>query len=185
MERLLDASNATAYLFGHSHVHGNYWWGDKLMSMAATSGNPGGGQLAGVTAAFSVFALDDGPSEISVDILGEPPEVLTVPWPAVMITRPADRGFGALPLTSEENPHAVPLPRASSGNILHAGAFSPAVIDAVYFRVDNGVEALMDVQDGYYRALFDTPDADECQITVRAESAGQSNSQTVTVSLRN
>lgn len=184
MERLLDASKATAYLFGHTHVHANYWDGMVLQTMAATSGNPGDGRFTSwVDPAFSVFAVDDGPTEISVPILGEPPQPLSSPWPAVLITRPADRGFGALPFSSAGNPWSHPLPRGTSGNVLHAGAFAPAGVDAVFYKIDSGPEIPMVHVADYYRALFSTPNAGSCAITVRAVSGALSSSQTITVEL--
>lgn len=184
MERLLDEADATAYLFGHSHVHFNYWDGMVLHTSAATSGNPGDGVYTDwVDPEFSLFAIDAGPSEISMPILGVPPEALHSPWPAVMITRPADRGFAAGLGSGDVNPWAVPLPRNTADNLLHAGAFAPGGVQAVYFAVDGGAEQPMEVVDGYYRARFTTPDADACEITVRAVAGGESSSQTVTVDL--
>jgi hypothetical protein len=184
MERLLDAAHATAYVFGHSHVHLNYWDGTILQTMAATSGNPGDGTFTDwVDPGFSLIAIDDGPSEISIPILGLPPEPLSSPWPAVMITRPANRDFGAVPGLSAGNPLARPLPRARSANLLQAGAFAPGGVDAVTYQVDDGPELPMEAVDGYYRAWFATPDADECTITVRAVAGATSSTQSVTVSL--
>jgi len=175
LERLIAETGAITYLYGHVHMALDYWYEQTLISQASTLGNPSSGTLT-THAAFSLFALDDGPVTKNVPLLGEPAS-LSIDWPVVMITRPANPAVGI------ENPLATPLPRASSNQILRAGVFAPTEPEDVLFSIDQGPFQPMTRVANYYEASFTTPDAASCTIEVKASAGGNTASDSVDIEL--
>ena len=173
--RLLNHTQALAYLCGHVHVPFARWEQRALMSQADTLGNPA---LSSNGAGFSVFAIDDGPSAVNVPLRGDASNV-HVEWPVVMITRPAKIDL------ANNNPWAQRLPRASSGHLLRAGVFAPAAPDRVQYRVDGQAWAPMTNAggSGCYEARFDTPDASTCEVEVEVMAVGHTSSDSVRIDL--
>ncbi|MFH1808066.1 MAG: metallophosphoesterase [Pseudomonadota bacterium] len=161
--RVLDAAGADAYLFGHRHIHMLSWRGSCLFSMARTLGNPGDANAAS-RAGFNILVYDDGLTARGVPL---DEANMAVPWPVVMITRPANPALGS------GNPWAQPLPRASGEQLLRAMVFAPGVTpEPLRYRVDDGAWQTMRRVDRHYEARFETPDAAQCQLEVEAATAG-------------
>ncbi len=175
LERLISDTGAVTYLYGHVHIALDYWFNNTLMSQASTLGNPSTGTLT-THAAFSVLALDDGPVTKNVPLIGDSSS-LSIAWPVVMITRPANPGFGF------GNPLATNLPRATPGQILRAGVFSPTAPSQVTFSLDQGPAQPMTSTGNYYEASFMTPDASTCEIQVVAVSSEGTAADTITIDL--
>ena len=175
LERLIAETGAITYLYGHVHIALDYWYEQTLISQASTLGNPSSGTI-NTHAAFSLLALDDGIVTKNVPLLGEP-ESLSIDWPVVMITRPANPAVGI------ENPLATPLPRASSNQILRAGVFAPTAPEDVLFSIDQGPFLPMTRVDNYYEASFTTPDAPSCTIEVKASAGGNTASDSIDIEL--
>jgi hypothetical protein len=182
LRRVLDATQAVAYLFGHIHVYLPSWAGRVLMTQATTEGNPGANMLTDKPG-FTLFALDDGPVVKNVPYLPTATGV-RVEFPVVMITRPANRFLGINAAIGDQNPWATPRPRASSGQVLRAGAFAPGGVESVEFSVDGAVFQPMVRVDGFFEALFSTPDADSCTVEVRATSGGVTTTDSITLALQ-
>ncbi len=175
LERLIADTGAVTYLYGHVHIALDYWFNNTLMSQASTLGNPSSGTLT-THAAFSVLALDDGPVTKNVPLLGDSSS-LSIAWPVVMITRPANPTLGL------NNPLVTNLPRATPGQILRAGVFSPSAPSQVTFSLDQGTPQPMTLVGNYYEAEFTTPDAGTCEIEVYAATSDGTASDTITINL--
>jgi len=174
LTRVLEASSALAYLYGHRHYHYLSWQGEVLFAMARTLGNPG--EEASNRAGFNVLVIDDGPA-----IRGVPIDEAdhTVDWPVVMITRPADAAIGG------GNPLAEALERASADHLLRAVVFSPEQLPATArYRVDQDPWQPMVLVGSHFEAWFDTPDAAGCVLEVEASDTAGVASDTVEVELR-
>jgi hypothetical protein len=164
-------------------MHYANWEGKTLMAQAPSLGNPSEGVPGATVPGFNVFALDDGPVAKGIFISGDQTG-LSVEWPVVVITRPADLDLGKKITGGGTNPWAVPLPRSTTGHVLHAGVFAPDPIIAVRFRVENQPWQTMTKVADYYRAEFDTPDQESCTIEVQGQtSKGAVASDTVKVGL--
>lgn len=168
LRTLLAHTSAVAYLHGHVHMHYVNWEGTTLMAQAPSLGNPSEGIPGAEIPGFNVFALDEGPVAKAVFFASDAPS-LAEGWPLVMITKPANVHFGKTLTSDDPNPWATSLPRASHGNVLHAGVFAPTVPAAVRYRVDGGAWQPMAAVANYYRAEFDTPAAGSCVIEVEGE----------------
>ncbi len=168
LRTLLDHTAAAAYLHGHLHMHYTNWEGKTLMAQAPSLGNPSESMPGADIPGFNIFAIDDGPVAKAVFHSGDA-QSLTVDWPLVMITKPANLNLGKSLTSDDPNPWAQPLPRNSSGNVLHAGVFAPSSTIDVRYRIDGQAWQPMTKVTDYFMAEFDSPDQDSCVITVEAE----------------
>ncbi|MBW2525523.1 MAG: metallophosphoesterase [Deltaproteobacteria bacterium] len=168
LRTLLTHTSAAAYLHGHVHMHYVNWEGTTVMAQAPSLGNPSEGVPGAEVPGFNVFALDDGPVAKPVFFTSDA-QGLAAGWPVVLITKPADVNFGKTLTSTDPNPWATPLPRAATGNVLHAGVFAPTAPVAVRYRVSGGPWQPMTAVSDYYRAEFDTPDESSCVIEVEGE----------------
>lgn len=176
LDRLLDASNALAYLHGHRHMTVINWEDDVLFSMATTLGNPGDENSLG-RAGFNIMTIDDGPAVKGVPL---DEDRMAVDWPVVMITRPANAALGF------DNPRATPLPRSANDQLLRAVVFSPLTAGPaqVRFRVTGGDWQPMSPHGRHYEAWFGTPNGDSCEIEVEALVGADVGRDTIEVNLR-
>lgn len=173
LERLISASGAWCYLFGHVHLAAMGWYEDTLMVQGPTLGNPSFIARAG----YTLVALDDeGPVARSVDLEVDGASV-AAPWPQVLITIPAD------PELAGDNPHAAPRPRGATGQLLRAAAFSPTPPEAVSFRVDRGPWQPMTAVDRWWEATYDTTMGGNMRLEVQAVSAEGAATAEVTIAL--
>lgn len=183
LERLLAHTSAAAYLHGHVHMHLKNWEGKTLMAQAPSLGNPSDSIPGAGVPGFNIFALDDGPVAKPLYHNGDPQDIVAE-WPLVMITRPANVELGKEALSSATNPWAVPLPRTSSGNLLHAGVFAPDPNLGARFRIDAQPWQEMTRVRDHFAAEFDTPDKDSCVIEVQGQTSGGAvGSDSITIRL--
>ncbi|MBW2457025.1 MAG: metallophosphoesterase [Deltaproteobacteria bacterium] len=171
LRTMLDHTAAAAYLHGHLHMHYTNWEGKTLMAQAPSLGNPSENMPGAEIPGFNIFAIDDGPVAKPVFLSGDS-QSLTVDWPLVMITKPANLNLGKSLTSNTPNPWAQPLPRNSTGNVLHAGVFAPSQTIDVRYQVDGQAWHPMTQVTDYFMAEFDSPDKDSCVITVEAEVLG-------------
>ncbi len=172
--RVLGAAEADTYMFGHRHMHMLSWRGDCLFSMARTLGNPGDEGSVN-RAGFNILVYDDGLAAKGVPL---DEANMAVPWPVVMITRPANPALGS------GNPHTSPQPRATADQLLRAMVFSAQAPASVRFRVDDGAWQPLQPVGRHYQARFATPDADSCQLEVEASASGSTARDIIEIDLQ-
>lgn len=173
LRRLIEATGASAYLFGHVHMFDTSWNDGVLHIQNATLGNPSFLTEAG----FEVLAVDDfGPTVRQID-MDHSGSVVSVAWPKVLITTPVDQGLGG------GHPNDVSLPRAIGGQRLRAAVFCPGVPDDVAFRIEGGEWQTMVSVEHWYEAEFETGTGSSMSIEVRALFDGGTDTHRITVPL--
>jgi hypothetical protein len=136
MRQILDHFSADLYLCGHAHLAQLSWEKSTLVVQAPTLGKP---EIVTPNAGLAIVSLDvTGPSARVFNLSKSSP--VTVSWPLVLITTPADVDLGG------NNPHAKPmLPGATlSVRVL---AFSVTGIQSTEARVGGGSWAAMIAMD--------------------------------------
>ncbi|MFH1808030.1 MAG: metallophosphoesterase [Pseudomonadota bacterium] len=173
LRRLIAATDAEAYLFGHTHQPRMSWDGRCLAGQASTLGNP---TLINNAPGFGLLSLDDGVNLRHVPLLKNG-DVAEADWPLVLITRPAHAELGGF------NPRARTLPRGASQQLLRALVVSPQVPDEVSWQIDGGSWSAMARLGDHYQARFDCPDAAGCTVTVRVRAVGHTRQDSVRIRL--
>lgn len=171
LRRLIEATDAWAYLFGHVHLYNKSWHQEVMHLQAPTLGKPNFLGPAG----FCLLGLDDEGPVAQVVNIEEDGTTISASWPQVLITRPVAPQDG--------NPHAYPLPRNTPGQLLRAGVFNPTAIDNVSFRIDGGDWQTMLAVGNWYEAEFTTTDSDSMTLEVQAVSSEGLQTREVTVPL--
>jgi predicted phosphodiesterase len=173
LRRLIDHTEAAAYLFGHIHLSAISWVDEVLHLQGPTLGKPSMISEAG----YFIVGYDElglSAREVRLEVSGE---TVSTPWPVVLITLPVDSSLG------RSNPHSGHLPRSSSGNLLRACVFCPDEPDDVSFRVNGSPWMGMDRVSSWYQAEFDTDAGASVTIEVRALAEGRIDSQRIQVPL--
>ena len=132
MKDLFKKVNAEVYFCGHMHTKWTSWVKNTLVVMTPTLGKP---ETVTPTPTYALVGLDTtGPSlrTVGMGSLG----LITVPWPVVLITTPAqiDLGF--------KNPLAKPSYPGKSLTV-RALAFSPKGVTKVEVKLEGGSWAPM------------------------------------------
>jgi hypothetical protein len=173
LRRLIAATDAAAYVFGHTHQPRLSWDGRCLAGQASTLGNP---TLVNNDPGFALLSVDDGVRLRHLPVLRDG-DVATAVWPLVLITRPADAELGGY------NPRALALPRGATAQRARALVLCPQTPDEVSLFVDGGAAIPMSRGDRCYQARFDCPDAASCTLTVRARAMGHTREDAIRVRL--
>jgi hypothetical protein len=132
LQELMQDQGVSLYMFGHvhsivealwPHVYTGYGY---LSWLTPTAGKP---EILVSPAGFSLIAVDSDAVSARVFFFHSP--LLgadELPMPMVLVTAPADWGYGG-------NPYAYPVSAASPDNPVRALVFSDGAPDAVSFRV--------------------------------------------------
>jgi predicted phosphodiesterase len=173
LRRLIAATDAEAYVFGHTHQPRLSWDGRCLAGQASTLGNP---TLINNDPGYGLLSLDGQVRLRHLPVLRED-DVASADWPLVLITRPAHAELGGF------NPRAQAVPRGAQGQLLRAVVLAPQLPDEVSWRVDDGAWSPMTSSGGSYLARFDCPDASACTLGVRARAVGHTREDAIRVRL--
>lgn len=174
-ERLRQACDADAYLFGHVHRFKMSWKDLCLKVQAATLGNP---SSTSTNPGFSLVTFDRNLAAQNITLNKDGSEA-SIDWPIVQITEPTDFDLGG------DNPRA-PMLFSGRSVELRALVFAPEAPDEVSFRVDDGDWQPMqtsNLRDSLYRADWTPPDAESCYLEVRARAMGHTRSHKISLNL--
>jgi len=173
LQRLIVATGADAYLFGHVHRFALTWSESCLQVQAPTLGNPG---MLSEEPGFCLVSYDGGLAVSSLPMIQNDDDSAELDWPIVHISSPLDAELG------DSNPQAQSLSRAQHHQ-LRALVYAAEEPTDVSFRVDDGEWRPMNAMDTFYQASWEAPQASQCQLEVRAQAMGQSRSCSVVVRL--
>jgi hypothetical protein len=165
MRQLFDHFSAEVYLCGHAHFGWLSWEKNTLVVQAPTLGKP---EI--FKPGLALVSLDaTGPAARFFELSKSNP--VTVSWPLVLVTTPADADLGGT------NPHAKPLPPGQPLTV-RALAFSPGPIMSVEARLDGGSWLAMNALDKWlWQIELTTPATAGVRalevVAVSAEGVGQ------------
>ena len=175
-QRLVTASDADAYLFGHVHKFKLSWQQNCLNVQASTLGNP---STLTPTPGFCLMTFDQGLAVQNINLIKNDHDNAELDWPIVQIIHPVDAALG------ENNPRANSL-AANSESELRALICAPEPPDEVSFRVDAGAWQPMTAEPSradLYRANWLSPQANHCILEVRCRAMGHTRSHKIEIRL--